>query len=94
MRRSHCNTLPGLSRILPSQPSIPSFIATALVAPRATLPTGAAKRQMAEDMRQASQREGGISRDDLQLLGWTPLQIDTLAPAARQLAQSMSGMSI
>jgi hypothetical protein len=48
---------------------------------------------MAEDMRQASQREGGLSRDDMLLLGWTAPQIESLVPAARKRAQALAGLT-
>lgn len=93
MRRSHCNRLPGRSRFYPAAIVIPAFIDSSLVKPRAGLEGHAATAQLAEDMRQASQREGGISRDDLELLGWTPAQIDAHAGKARIRAQALAGMT-
>ncbi len=79
--------------ILRPQPQIPPLIADAFVAPRAGLSGTAAVRQLADDMRQAGHREGGVTRDDLELIGWTPAQLDTHASDARARAQSLSGMS-
>jgi hypothetical protein len=94
MRRSTCNRLPGISRPLAAVPQIPPYIKSALVKPRAGLEGHAATAQLAEDMRQASSREGGISRDDLELLGWTPAQLDALGAKARQRAQALAGMTV
>jgi hypothetical protein len=66
---------------------------SAFVPPRATLTGDTALRQLAEDMRQASQREGGVTRDDLELLGWTSAQLDATAAAARRLAQSLAELT-
>lgn len=84
--------LPGVTTTFQPQPTIPCYIATSFVKPRAGLPDDVAKRQMASDMREASHREGGMTRDDLKLLGWTGAQIDRLGDAARVRAQAMSGM--
>lgn len=75
-------------------PKIPGFIASALVPPRATLKGAAAVQQMADDFRQAAYREGGITRDGLSLLGWTSIQIDTLAAKAREVAQRDAVVSL
>lgn len=85
--------LPGVTTTFQPRPSIPGYIGTSFVQPRAGLPDDAAKRQMASDMREAYHREGGVTRDDLKLLGWTGGQIDRLADAARIRAQAMSGMT-
>lgn len=91
-RRNRCNTLPGRSGAsLKSQAIVSKLIDSALIGPRAALDGAAAIAQLADDMRQASQREGGVTRDDLKLLGWTGAQIDTLADRARTRAQSLSG---
>lgn len=79
--------IPAAASVLAPLPSIPPFIGTALVAPRAGLTGREAVRQMADDFRQAAYREGGITRDGLALLGWKASQIDTLAGEARELAQ-------
>lgn len=94
MRRSACNTLKSGRSSLSPTITIPAFIDSALVPPRATLSGNTATRCMAEDMRQASQREGGLSRDDLLLLGWTSTQIDTIVPAARRRAQALIGLTV
>lgn len=75
-------------------PTVPAFIATALVAPRAKLSDGEATRQMADDMRQAAYREGGVTRESLLLLGYTGAQIERLAATARRHAQAAAGMSL
>lgn len=94
MRRSTCNRLSGVSLHLNLQASVPAFIASAFVKPRATMAPAEAKRQMAEDMRQAGQREGGVTRDDLSRMGWTSEQIDTLAAAANIRAQQLAGATL
>jgi hypothetical protein len=48
---------------------------------------------MASDMREASHREGGMTRDDLERLGYTAAQIDEHGAAARQLANRQAVMS-
>lgn len=94
MRRSSCNRLPGVRfHALPANAIVPSFIDSALIKPRASLQGQTATRQMADDMRQAGHREGGVTRDDLSRMGWTPLQIDTHAAAANIQAQAMSGLT-
>lgn len=93
MRRSRCNVVKaGPSSFRPAL-TIPAFIDSALTPPRAALQGETATRVMAEDMRQAAQREGGLSRDDMLLLGWTCSQIDALVPAARQRAQALAGLT-
>ncbi|CAM5403560.1 hypothetical protein AFEL58S_02075 [Afipia felis] len=82
--------LPGLTSILKPQPTIPGFIESTISKPRASLSDAAAIKQMASDMRDASMREGGITRDDLELLGFTPGQIDRCVTDARMLAQAQS----
>lgn len=93
MKRRHCNVLPAIST-LAAQATVSTLIATALVSPRAGMPKAAAIRQMAEDMRQAGQREGGCSDRDLQLLGWTAGQIAEFADGANVLAQSLAGATL
>jgi hypothetical protein len=95
-RRSH--TLrraanPGVATTFRLQPAIPSFIDSSLVRPRASLSGAAITRQMASDMREAALREGGITRDDLEVLGWTSAQIDKYVAAAREQAQALSGLN-
>lgn len=85
--------LPGVASTPRPQPKIPRFIASSMVPPRAAMADSDAKRQMADDMREGGQREGGMTRDGLLLLGWLPSQIDRLADAARVRAQSLSVMT-
>ncbi len=85
--------LPAQSTIRPAV-TVSKLIDSAFVKPRGTLEGAAAVRQLADDMRQASQREGGITRDDLELLGWTPAQIDANAAPARALAQSLAELTV
>lgn len=93
MRRSHCNRLPAATRPRPVQPSIAPFVDTSLVPARAGLDATATVAQMASDMREASHREGGMTRDDLERLGYTAAQIDTHAAAARARANELAVMS-
>ncbi|WP_407155203.1 hypothetical protein [Bradyrhizobium sp. STM 3557] len=92
MRRSrYCNRLP--SRPMPVRvpaAHIPAYVDTSLVSARALLGADETVKRMASDMREASHREGGITREDLQLLGWTPAQINDHADAARRLANEQS----
>ncbi len=81
---------PGASRPAKPYAAVSELIDTALTPARAGLKGPAAVERLAEDMRQASQREGGITRDELELLGWTPDQLDTHGAEARQRAQSLS----
>jgi hypothetical protein len=94
MRRRHCNRLPGKARPLAALPSIPSYIDTALVAPRARLSPTETVRRMAEDMREAAYREGGVSEADLLGRGYTAAQIKQHADDARTLAQQLAGASL
>ena len=96
MRRSTCNRLRGgpSFRTVPRQPVIPAFIDTALVKPRAGLSPEATVRQMASDMLNAGDREGGITADDLAQLGYTAAQIKTHGEDARQRAIFLSGASL
>jgi hypothetical protein len=73
--------------------NVPNFISTSLVPPRAAMSDDAATRQMAEDMRAAGYREGGISADDLETLGFTSEQIDRLGRAAARQAHALSAMT-
>ena len=94
MRRSHCNHLPAARRLAPPYAAVPAFIDSALVAPRASLSPPAAVRRMADDMRQAGHREGGLTADDLATLGWSQAQIKTHGADARALAQQLAGASL
>ncbi|WP_420133977.1 hypothetical protein [Rhodopseudomonas sp.] len=80
----------GARRPAPTFAVVSDLIDTALPPARAGLKGPAAVKRLADDMRQASQREGGITRDELELLGWTSEQLDTHAAAARQHAQALS----
>lgn len=93
-RRRYANRLPASSTPARHQPAIPAFIDSSIVAPRANLRGDAATARMADDMRLASQREGGITRDDLELLGWTADQVTAIAGKARTRAQQLSGASL
>lgn len=84
---------PSAQRAPKPYTAVSNLIDSALTPARASLSTSTAVKRMAEDMRQASQREGGITRDDLELLGWTAAQIDAHGAAARELAQSLSGLT-
>lgn len=70
--------------------NVPAFIDSSAVPPRADMSDAAATRQMAQDMREAAYREGGMTRDALQLLGYTAAQIDRLVPAARLQADRLA----
>lgn len=73
-------------------PIIPSFIDTSLVPARAKLNEAQATRQMAEDMREAAYREGGVTETGLELLGYSKGQIATIAGPARELANELAGL--
>lgn len=94
-RRSsrHCNRLPGFSR--PAKPpiTIAPFIASSLVPARAGLDRAAAIRQMASDMREAAHREGGVTSEGLELLGYTPEQIASLVRPARVMANRLATLT-
>jgi hypothetical protein len=94
MRRSTCNTLPATRRLAPAYGRVPDFIASSAVKPRAAMSASEAVRQMAEDMRQAEYREGGVSADDLEALGFTRAQIKTHGADARARAQALAGVSL
>jgi hypothetical protein len=95
MRTSrHCNRLPAARRPATAYFTVPSFIDTALVAPRSGLSPTAAVKRMADDFRQGAHREGGITGDDLEALGWTAGQVKTHGADARALAQQLAGASL
>lgn len=75
------------------QSDIPGFIATSLVKPRAAMNADDALRQMADDMRNAAYREGGINADDLEALGFTPDQIKAHGREASRKAHALSAMT-
>ena len=93
MRRRHCNKLTPIST-LRTQVTVSALIDSSLTKPRSSLMGPAAERQMADDMRQAAHREGGITDRDLELLGWTPGQVKELAGAANIRAQRLAGMTV
>ena len=92
MRRRYCNKLTPIST-LRTQATVSALIDSSLTKPRASLTGEAATAQMAEDMRHAGQREGGITDRDLELLGWTAGQVKELAGAANIRAQRLAGMT-
>ncbi len=94
MRRRHANRLPAAPGQIQQQPSIPSFIASAIAPKRAQLKDGAAVNQLAEDMRAAYHREGGISHDELLGLGWTAAQLGSHAEKARSRAQHLADAGV
>jgi len=94
MRRRHANRLPAAPGHIQPQPPIPSFIASSIAPKRAQLKDSAAEHQLAEDMRAAHYREGGISHDELLGLGWTATQLGIHAEAARSQAQQLAGTGV
>ncbi|NEU95080.1 hypothetical protein [Bradyrhizobium uaiense] len=94
MRRTYCNRLPAANRTLAAPATVPDYIDTALVKPRAPLSPSETVKRMADDMRAASYREGGITEDDLERLGFTRSQIKAHAADARALAQQLAGPSL
>lgn len=82
---------PSAPSVPPPRGRVPAFIASSMVKPRAGMTDAEARTQMAEDMREAGQREGGITVDGLRLLGFTDSQITRLADSARVWAQALSG---
>lgn len=92
MPRAH--RVPNGPSLLPALPTVPGFIDTALVKPRAGLSDADATRQMADDMRLGAFREGGVTRESLALLGYTTAQIDRLGDRARQRAQQLAGAGL
>lgn len=94
MRRPSCNRLPALIRATAAQATVPDYIDTALVKPRSPLSPSETIKRMADDMRAASYREGGITEDDLERLGFTRSQIKAHAADARALAHQLAGPSL
>lgn len=45
---------------------------------------------MADDMRVIRTRNGGVTREDLSVVGWSISQIDTHGSAAREMAERLS----
>lgn len=93
MRRSNCNRLPAMRRPALPYASVAKFIPTSMVPARSGLSGKAAIERMASDMREAAYREGGLTREGMELLGWTSSQIDSLAKDARTLANTQAVMS-
>lgn len=85
-RRSTCNKLPGTATRFAPHASVPGFIDSSLVGPRAALTDAEATTRMASDMREALAREGGLDREDLERLGYTGQQIERLHRPARLMA--------
>lgn len=94
MRRRYANRLPAAPSRLCTQAAVSAIIDSALVPPRAGLTGEAAVAQMADDMRLASQREGGVTDRELELKGWTSAQVKALAPRANIRAQQLAGASV
>lgn len=93
MRRSRCNRLPARGTKVSPQATVPAFIETSLVPARGSLDAKQSVRRMASDMREAAYRDGGLTRDGLELLGYTPAQIDAHAADARRLANQQAGLT-
>lgn len=94
MRRiRHCNRLPAAHSRLVRQATVPHFIATSMVSARAGLSGNAAVQRMASDMREAAYREGGLTIEGMELLGWTRSQINALCADARTLANAQAVMT-
>jgi len=85
---------PGQPLPKPAPAPVSPLIDSALTPPRASLAGAAAVRRLAEDMRQAGSREGGVTEADLWLLGWSPEQIAEHVAPAREMAQRLSGASV
>jgi len=90
---SRTRRMPGITTVFAPRPNIPDYIQTSLVPARAAMNDADARRQMANDLREGAMREGGVTRNDLEVLGWTPRQIDAHIGPARQSAQSLSVMT-
>ncbi|WP_316224685.1 MULTISPECIES: hypothetical protein [unclassified Bradyrhizobium] len=64
--------------------------ATAINRPRPGLKGREAIEQMADDMRVIVTRTGGVTAEDLTLIGWKRDQVETLNGRARDLAIQLS----
>ncbi|WP_445493147.1 hypothetical protein [Rhodopseudomonas sp. RCAM05734] len=84
--------LPGISTIRPTV-TISPIIDSSLVAPRAAMSDAAATRRMAEDMREAVYREGGLTEEGLELLGYSADQIGALVRPARAMANRLAALA-
>ncbi len=94
MRRTSCNRLPAARRPQAAQAAVPDYIDTALVRPRAPLSPSETIKRMADDMREASYREGGLTEEDLERKGFTRAQVKAYAADARIMAQHLAGPSL
>lgn len=91
MRRTASRNQQPTSFFRPNlQARVPGYIASALTVPRATMTGEKAVEQMADDLRVTETRSGSVTREDLEVLGWSGLQIDRHISAARKTAQSLS----
>lgn len=88
-----CNTLPGVASAPKPLPKIAPFIASSLVPARSAMKPADAIRQMASDMREAAHREGGVTSEGLELLGYTPEQIIALVRPARVMANKLAELT-
>lgn len=90
--RRHLNCGPG--RSIPQKTiTIAPFIDSSLVSARSAMSRDQAIRQMASDMREAAHREGGVTSDGLELLGFTPAQIADLVRPARVMANKLAALT-
>lgn len=88
-----CNTLPGVTSQTKPSIRIAPFIASSLVPARSAMKRDDAIRQMASDMREAAHREGGVTAEGLELLGYTPEQIASLVRPARVMANQLAALT-
>jgi hypothetical protein len=66
------------------------LISSNVFRPRSPLKGREAIQQMADDMRIAATQNGGVTSDDLALIGWSRAQIIVHGDAARELAQRLA----
>lgn len=92
-RASRCNRLPGVTSSLKPPITIASFIASSLVPARSAMNRDDAIKQMASDMCEAAHREGGVTAEGLELLGYTPEQITALVRPARVMANRLAALT-
>ena len=69
------------------------LISSNVFRPRSPLKGREAIEQMADDMRIAAARSGGVTSDDLALIGWSRAQILVHGDAARELAHRLAGVA-
>jgi hypothetical protein len=60
--------------------------------PRAPLDGDAAIDQLADDMKSALTRTGGVTRDEMLLIGWTERQLDKFTTRARERAYASEAL--